>query len=327
MSSVIVRSVSIRDLVAGRRPAQVRVELGYPDAVASRTVVDFLAMFPAGRSHWREYVALADGQVVAAVDVHPEPADYRWVLMALSAAMVDDARWPVPYWSALAQHVARIAGLSGAKRLHAAVPIDSPAYEALWRAGFTPYAQQTVLMARGLPVHPGWPEATVRELEPSDAWSVHQLYHLATPHGVQDAEAFTSNHWQTRIPGVRLRRVVMEQNEGLVGYCQVASGRGHHVVELLIRPGTNEIIGPLLAAALAERPVRDSDVVWAMVPDYHIEYLPALTQLGFVPAGRRALMVRFAGRPAYGKVMRWRVQGLQREARRRVGAMPSSVMR
>lgn len=198
----------------------------------------------------------------------------------------------------------RAAGVAGAKRLHAVSPLAGSAFEALRQAGFSVYAYQTSLLAQGL--HPGQTGTVpLREQEPSDAWSIHHLYHLATPRPVQYAEAFTSNHWDAgRRAGSRIRGFLVEREHEVAAYCRITS-RGHrHVMDVLTLPGEAAILDDLVPAALARVVTGERDTVWVSIPDYHSEYVAHLERLGFQPDGRQARMVRYTAVPVQTRIER-----------------------
>jgi hypothetical protein len=146
----------------------------------------------------------------------------------------------------------------------------------------------------------------IREREPSDTWSIHHLYHLTTPRPVQYAEALTSNHWDSRRGlNSRTRGFVIDDKDGLAGFCQIG-GRGSQVTfELLILPGKLHMLAPLIGQAMKLAKLPPDAPIWVAVPEYHLEQVPALETLGFAVVGRLASMVRYTMAPACDQQSRW----------------------
>ncbi|MDI3341083.1 MAG: hypothetical protein QJR03_11200 [Sphaerobacter sp.] len=295
MATLTVRPIGIRDLTSFRTLQRLPLCLGYGGVPVSQTSAGVLASLPLTRRYWRGYIASVDGEVCAAVELQPEPRDFRWVVATLAARALPGADAPellVPVWEQLLLAAIRAAGADGARRLHACPPIDGPAIEAFQGAHFITYAYQTTLLAQRLrPAPPGG--LRVREQEPSDAWAIHQLYHQATPPPIQYAEAFTSNHWDAgRRAAPRVRGFLLERDHQVVAYCRVTA-RGHrHVVEVLTLPGQAALLRELVPQALSRAGVGADDEIWVGVPDYHGEYVAHLEAIGFTVVGRQARMVR-----------------------------------
>lgn len=300
MATLTVRPIGIRDLTGFRALQRIPLGLGDGGAPVGPMGAGVLASLPVTRRYWRGYIATASQGLRAAVEIQPEPRDYRWVVAALAAgpeSVPEQSELLVDVWEALLIAAIRAAGASGAKRLHACAPLDGPALEALLRANFTIYAYQTTLAASGVGL--GALNGTViREQEPSDAWALQQLYQRATPQPVQFAEAFTTNHWDVgRRAAWRVRGFLVERDHQAVAYCRVTS-RGHqHVVDVLALPGEAGLLRELVPQALARSGAGENDEVWVGVPDYHSEYISHLEAVGFAVTGRQARMVRYMAVP------------------------------
>ncbi len=306
MSAKTVRQIGISDIPRLRTLRRAHVSLVFPDAIHPSQFEDMLATMPLGRRYARVFVTGPDDSPSAMVELRPEPEDFRWVVTGLGARETDECD-VVEYWSALLTFAVRAAGADGAKRVHASVPLDGPAYEALLQAGFMVYAHQLVMLADGLSIDLVEDDGLrIREREPSDTWSIHHLYHLTTPRPVQYAEALTSNHWDSRRGlNSRSRGFVIDDQDGLAGFCQIG-GRGSQVtLDLLIMPGKHQMLAPLLrtAAKLAKLP--PDAPVWVAVPEYHLEYVPVLESLGFAVVGRLASMVRYTMATVCDQPSRW----------------------
>ncbi len=299
VATVSVRPLTVSDLPSLRSVLQAQVPLNYPQTVLDHRLSGFLAALPYGRRYRQAFVAEVDGAIAGFAEFQPEPWNYRWMVARLGAgaAELDGADW-VAVWRELLRHAAQAAAMAGVKRLGATAPVEGQAYDALRQVGFTPYAQETLLLAQGLQIV-DQEQGLVREQEPSDAWSIHQLYHLATPRAIQYADAFTSNHWDVgRRAGLRVRGFLIERGQEVVAYCQVIS-RGHrHVIDVLTQQGESPLLQILVPVALAKAGITDKDTVWVGVPDYHTDYLDHIEEVGFRPSNRLTLMVKYMAVPA-----------------------------
>ena len=298
MATVSVRPLTVSDFPSLRSVLQAQIPLNYPQTVLDHRLSGFLAALPYGRRYRQTFVADVDGTIAAFAEFQPEPWNYRWMVARLGAGPMEQGGvdW-VAAWRELLRHAAQVAGAAGIKRLGATAPVEGPVYDALRQVGFSPYAQETLLLARGLQVTDR-EQGLVREQEPSDAWSIHQLYHLATPRAIQYADAFASNHWDVgRRAGLRLRGFLIERGHEVVAYCQVTS-RGHrHVIDVLAQQGESQLLQTLVPVALEKAGITDKDTVWVGVPDYHTDYLDHLEAIGFRPSNRLTLMVKYTAVP------------------------------
>ena len=310
MSAKSVRQIGIIDIPRLRNLRRAHVSLVFPDAIHPSQFEDMLATMPLGRRYARVFVTGPDESPSAMIELRPEPEDFRWVVTGLGARETNDddpTHDVVDFWSALLAYAVRAAGADGAKRVHASVPPVGPAYDALTQAGFTAYAHQVVMVAEGLTVELTEDNGSrIREREPSDTWSIHHLYHLTTPRPVQYAEALTSNHWDSRRGlNSRTRGFVIDDKDGLAGFCQIG-GRGSQVtLDLLILPGKLPLLSLLIGHAVRLAKLPPDAPVWVAVPEYHLEYIPVLESLGFAAVGRLASMVRYTMAPACDSPSRW----------------------
>jgi hypothetical protein len=301
VAPVSVRPLNVSDLPSLGSVLQAQVPLNYPQAVLDRRLSGLLAVLPYGRRYRQVFVAESDGGLSAFAEFQLEPWNYRWTVARLGARLPEPEGADedlVQAWGELLRYAGQVAGASGVKRLAAAAPTDGPVYDSLRQVGFTPYAQETILLAQGLHAADSG-HAVVREQEPSDAWSIHQLYHLATPRAIQYADAFTSNHWDIgRRAGLRVRGFLIEREQEIMAYCQVTS-RGHrHVIDVLVQEGEPHLLQIVVPTALARVGVGDKDAIWVGIPDYHVDYLAHLEHLGFRPIDRLSLTVKYTAVPA-----------------------------
>ena len=295
MTELAIHPVGLRDLTALPRAAQVLVPLSYPEVAFATPSGGWLAALPSPLHHLHAFLAESDSPHGLAV-ARSESGDFRWLLESLGAAA--SAETPLAdLWTGLLSHLVTTAGLSGAKRVHADSPQEGPVHDALARAGFSAYARETLLLAQGL--HPaGVEEVCVRAQEPSDAWSIHHLYHLVTPKAVQYSQAFTSTHWHA---GRRLRNsnrgYVVERDGTVVSYCRVFTNGRQVAIETMAMPEELDTLPALVLRTARAAGIGQGGQVWAAVPDYHSEYIAKLESIGFSPVDRRALMVRYTGVP------------------------------
>jgi hypothetical protein len=296
-----VRPFGIRDLPVLRGARQIHVPLSYPEIALYSPLSDMLSALPYGRRFSRVFLALEDDEICGLIQLRPEPREYRWVVTGLAATdsgAESDEEHRVEIWNHLLRYSAFAAGLAGAKRVHAAAPVDGPASQALHRAGFSTYAHQTLLLAHRLrPPDPQ--DGMVREQEPSDAWSIHHLYHLATPRAVQYAEAFSSNHWDVRRRlNARVRGFLIEHKQVVVAYAQITTKGRLCAMEVIVQPDELGLLPTLVWQSCQLAGIDGRCTIWVSVPDYHREYLTPLDGLGFQEVGRQALMVRYTAVPA-----------------------------
>jgi len=310
VSTISVRQIGITDIPRLRNLRRAHVSLVFPDAMHTSQFEDVLAAMPLGRRYSRVFVSGTDDTACALVELRPEPEDYRWVVTGLGARSADECDLTddlVEIWGKLLSFAVGAAGADGAKRVHASVPLDGIAYHALLHAGFSVYSHQSVMRAQGLQLASSDAESVrVREREPSDTWSIHHLYHLTTPRPVQYAEALTSNHWDShRTLNLRTRGFVIDDRDGLAGYCQVGGRGSQHTLELMIVPGKLHMLPALISQAIKLAKINSAEPVWVAVPEYHREYVPMLESTGFQEVGRQASMVRYTMVPVCVHPSRW----------------------
>ncbi len=303
-----MRQIGITDILRLRRLRRAYISLTVPDTVFRGRMDDVMAALPVGRRYARVFVADSDDAIDALVELRPEREDYRWIVTGLGARVPRGGEFSTEVslvWSDLLAHASRVAGHSGAKRVHASVPLDTLVQETLIRAGFSIYAHQTVLRTQHMRLV-DCDRAHVRERDPSDAWSIHHLYHRTTPRPVQYAEALTSNHWDARRTlNARTRGFVIDDHDGLAGYCQLMSRGESHALDVIMLPDKLKLLVPFVSEAVRLAKIEDASEVWVSVPDYHREYISAFETIGFDEYDRQALMVRYTMVPVHGRHARW----------------------
>lgn len=303
-----VRQLGISDILGLRGMRRAYISLAAPEALFHRRVDDLLAAIPVGRRYSRVFVSDSSRSVRAVVELRPEREDYRWIVTGMGACLErgsDPTDEVCKVWSELLAYAANVAGHSGAKRVHTAVPVDTLAQQTLIRAGFSIYGHRSVMAANE--VHLALcDEALVRERDPSDAWSIHHLYHRTTPRPVQYAEALTSNHWDARrTPYARTRGFVIDGEHGLAGYCQVMSRGKFHILDVILLPESMDRLASLVSESIVHAGIETDSEIWVTVPDYHREYTVPLESIGFRETERQSMMVRYTMVPANGRHASW----------------------
>lgn len=245
------------------------------------------------RSRRRVLVARADDRVVGFAVFQPLRPDLRWRLDALGTATgVYDAD---PVVEAVIEHGIMLAGLNGVKRLYARLPEGSRSIPALRNVGFSPFAQETILVST-TPT-PRRTSVRVRPQEPSDTWAVHQLYIAAVPRQVQYAEAFTSHHWdlgkaRTSEP-FDVRGWVVDEGTIIVGHARTTSRGGDHVLELIYLPDRLDVLEGLLDGVLSELFRLTVRRVFCVIRTYQEEARTALLDRDFAPLHDQGLYVKY----------------------------------
>lgn len=263
-----------------------------------------LASFaPGGNDRPQVYVSLIDNEICGYIVAERDDRHYRWNLRNVGAGSerleaTEDAC--IELWSALLEYAVVRAGESGARRLFAGVEEGSMAHAGLCNVAFVPYCRMLVLSGgrRGAQVAE---PAGFREQHASDVWSIHQLYHRATPRPVQFAEALTSDEWsiprrRDRLPvvgdGYRQYGYVLEADDSVTAFVRITRRRTVAFVSLLVQPDTEQPVADLVASALRRAGVSRREAVVVGVADYLQECVGPLEQLGLAIDEERLLMVK-----------------------------------
>jgi hypothetical protein len=308
VSTLSVRPLAARDLPALRHVRQHSERLDVPFgslATLPEIAGQVLSALPLDIRRERVYVALVDDQLSALAMMRQQTHRYRWDVVLLSAggSRVDE-RGPgddcVEVWAALLEFAIKEAGASGAKRLFATAMIDTPAYESLNRAGFDPYSRFTVV-AGFLPASPIALPDGLRGQDPSDVWSIHQLYHHVTPDGVQFAEALTSSAWdiETRslVERIGARRpqtlaYVLESDHGIEAYCRIERIAEAPVMTLMRSEECRTSALQLVAATASVGGLHPNRLLRVVIPAYTSEYIREFENEGFYVECERVAMIR-----------------------------------
>ena len=311
MATLAVRPLHVRDLPSlgfVRR----RCDIVDPRSMPSTLPVvqrQLLGAVPLDLPLDRVFAALIDDELCATVLMRPRPESFRWNVLALTAgsprlAADDDVYEEL--WTALLEYGIRAAGESGAKRLFAATGDDGPAYRALRATAFEPYTRRFVVTS----THQAGavePPDGFRRQEPSDVWSIHQLYHHVTPRSVQAAEALTSSTWEQARQPVWKRLIgrrdqpscyVIDTRDGIQAYLR-AEVRGHDVViDWLATPEHIGDIPSFIRAGVVETLGETPHTAYVSVPEYAVDVVGVLERSGFQVVGERIVLVRHTTVPA-----------------------------
>jgi hypothetical protein len=286
-------------LPALRHVRQQCVRLGLPgsDRPALLSFADrAVAMLNGSAQRERVLVALVDGELCAYAALWPQRRQFRWevrVLAAGSPRLDATEHVCVELWTALLESAVQHAGESGAKRLVAVTDDDGPAYASLSASGFDAYTAYTVLTG-SLPASPMPIPNGLRRQEPSDVWSVHQLYHRLTPRAVQFAEAVTSAEWEVEERHNRFRNLrramphlhdecsfVIETEKGIDGHCRITHSGGVPFVSVMIDHEAREQAVALVLSAVKMSGMDGRGMLRVAVPEYASELVGMFENEGF----------------------------------------------
>ncbi len=254
-------------------------------------------LLPFPSSSARCFVACADRRLVGYTIFDVIGADQRWVMEGIGANLgIYEAE---PVLDELLRAAVVSAGLEGSKRLYARVPTGSEILPAVRRAGFSPYASESVLASALVPVTQAQPG--VRRQMPSDVWSIHQLYMATVPKQVQYAEALTSHHWDLRARtsgGERCAGWLVEDGYQAVAYMRAETSPHGHVLECLVHPDHRDVFADLIATACADLGEMMARRIAIVVRGYQREFLPELGRLGFTLQLEQDVHVKYTTAPA-----------------------------
>lgn len=308
MATLTVRQVTAKDLMTIPRVRQrwehvAQPGRGHPGRVGFIDRVSLVA--PGKLKSTRAFLSLIDDELCGYIVLQRRADDYRWdvIEMAAGSPRLDaTANVSVELWIALLECAIKESGAEGARRLFAAAPAGSTAYEAFVRAGFSPYSRYYELQGRlDEPDVP--PPGNLREQHDSDVWSIHQLYHRLTPQPVQYAEAMTSDEWlvgeRSRIPfsgRSRPHATVVDTVDGISAYCRVKHTGGRPLVRVLCVPGFVPHLVALVSATLRGAGLANAEID-LVVPGYAQEYVAPFIDAGLWLEGERDALVRHTTAP------------------------------
>lgn len=241
------------------------------------------------------------GKLLSAAAFRVMGTDLRWHLEALNARDPEDGA----ALDAVLRRAVTDAGTEGARRVFARMPGDISTDSALRRAGFVPFATESVYML----ADEERPDAAdippmVRRMHPADVWGVHQLYLEVVPRQVQYAEAVTSRAWersQPLKPGTRRASGWVIEDHGRVrGYARVSTEEDPRTVRLdvMIDPHLRVLAPELIHAAMAEASNLHGIPCVVVVPGYSRELHQPLQDAGFIHVGDQTAWVCYTTVPA-----------------------------
>ncbi len=186
----------------------------------------------------------------------------------------------------LLDHLASRSIKLGAFRLLADVDDDTPAFEALRKAGFGIYARQRIWQLEeepaGDPVGVTWQTASGADLV-----AVKSLYHNLIPGLVQQVEPFSEE---------RLSGFVYRQGGDLLAYAELKYGRRGIWMQPFIHPDAEELAQGLVDLLL-NLPYRLSRPVYLCVRSYQSWLELVIEDLGAKPGPQQAMMVKHLAVP------------------------------
>jgi len=252
----------------------------------------FRQLLPLVRPPQRVFVARSERHPVGYAVFRVVDPDHRWELEGIGANLgVYEAQ---PVWEELVNFGVVSAGLEGAKRLYARVPRKSGLIPMIRACGFTPYATE-MLLSGSFP-HPGNASTRVRRQQPSDVWSIHQLYMATAPQPVQFAEALTSHHWEIR-PRLSSTAVksgwLIDGGHQVAAWLRAASRPEFHVLEFSILPNHSDLMPELLDGALADLATMSPRPVHVLVRGYQQEFVQPLIERGFSLHLEQELLIKY----------------------------------
>lgn len=198
-------------------------------------------------------------------------------------------------WFRLLERLCINAGRSYVQRLYASVWKEQFEVREIFRQlGFQTYSHQHILQLSG----PDWDQGTtlspMRVQSRRDAWAIHKLYGVVTPHLVQQAEVRTPRAWMLpltqRWQPYRRRAWVFGPEDDLHAYLHMLSGPAAHVMTLLIHPHVRETMADVVRFGLSQ--LLDTRPVYLLLREYHQDVLSLVENLGFQSVGAEALLTK-----------------------------------
>lgn len=209
-------------------------------------------------------------------------------------------------WYRLLERLCIKAGHNAIQRLYVSIWKDQLELREIYRQlGFQAYTHQYVLQLSG----PDWDQGTtisrMRAQSRRDAWAVHKLYGLVTPHLVQQAEVRTPRAWMLpltqRWQPYRRSAWVFGSESDLHAYLHISSGPSAHSLTLLIHPDARDTVADVVRFGLAQ--LIDNRPVYLLLREYHQELLAPVENLGFQVVGETALLVKHTVVPVRRSVL------------------------
>lgn len=291
-----VRQIRLVDLPALLRPPHA-TPLGFPEFDQARFRMDRLAIaaLPLIRGRGRCFVAIGGERIVGLLRIQSEQPDRRWQALSIGAAPgVFDSG---PVFEELFRHATVAAGVRGVKRFYARAPMESEALAGAWRAGFMPYAQETVFA--GIPTAGASGSLPLRVPGPTDTWAIHQLYTASVPKQVQYAEAFTSHRWDAVQRRRDMRSWVVDEGHHVVAFVSVHDRQRGRSIECYVHPERSSLLPALMDAVVSRMQTGDKRAlpITVAVRGYQSEFEQPLIDRGFTPVVEQEVLVRYTTAP------------------------------
>jgi hypothetical protein len=255
----------------------------------------FLSAMPGVRAKRPAFVARVGDRLVGYIQFRPQELDERWNVIAIGTAVGVYESDPVI--EALLEHGVRGAGLRGVKRLYAKAPRDFPLRDAFRRQAWAPYANETIY-ASTKPLATRRNAIRLRAQQPVDTWAINQLYNAAAPKPVQDAEAWTSHHWDLKATRGATSSGdttgwLLEEGHSLLGYARITASGQTCLIELVYSPERIDILPSLVDSTLELARLRSGRRVYCAVRGYQAELASSLEDRGFLPGLEQDLLIKY----------------------------------
>ena len=194
----------------------------------------------------------------------------------------------------LLERLCIVAGEHGGERVFLRVPTSSPVVEAVKRAGFLPYAQETLYRLESPPSAISTPVELLRPCIPADEYDLFRLYNASAPSVVRSAYAITFDEWRdARDPSEkRERQGLYEDQECLRGWVRVANRKQHiNRMELMLHPEEKATVWEHLVGWGLQQGEHGAPFL-ALVSDHQSSLASVLGESGFRPVGEYLAMVK-----------------------------------
>lgn len=193
-------------------------------------------------------------------------------------------------WTEIAEAFVAMAIEYGAHCVVAEAHESSLEAEALRNAGFSHLVHQDIMKLGALPLEMDSEEvAGLRRQIERDELLIHLLSMRVVPKLVQMAEGNTD---PTRLNHRVDCGFILLRNQEPMANVSLRQGRRGHVMQVLFRAETEDVVEPVISYALAHLCDRTRRPVYCMVPSYQSWILPTLDRLGFTHVTSNSIMVR-----------------------------------
>ena len=226
--------------------------------------------------------------------------DRKYAIVTYVAPALPTHHHTAEIWGRLLDYVAAQSGQLGVQHIIAEAPEDSPALEALQRAGYAIYLRQDILrlVRTRLTIQS---EPLLRPCEARDLWGVQQLYLNTAPRLAQLAEGLPRLH-----PRGAVRGYVLEDQLEIAAYLQVRRGPEGAWFNVLVQPRVALTAAAIIEYGLSLLGSNWNAPIYCGVRRYQEGLRPPLESLGFEAFGASAVLVKhlvsLIGEPEPGMV-------------------------